>query len=315
MGASRDVAQEGLSRDGVAAPTYKAVMPARVFTIPASAPFLPTLIRALKDGRLIEGFPAAGDPLALAAATLFLPTQRAGQFARAAFLEVPGTQAAVLPRIVPLGEIDQDELIFAGAATGEGALEVPEELGGLERRMVLTRLVQQWIASPSLKTGTGKPLVVNTPASALALADALARLIDDMTTRQVPWERLDTLVPPEFDEYWQKTLDFLRIARTAWPAILDERGKIEPAARRDLLIEAERQRLAASDGPVIAAGSTGSMPATAKLLDTIAQAAARRRRSAGPRYRARHADLEADRRFGRRCRRARPSAVRDACAA
>ena len=90
MGASRDVAQEGLSRDGVAAPTYKAVMPARVFTIPASAPFLPTLIRALKDGRLIEGFPAAGDPLALAAATLFLPTQRAGQFARAAFLEVPG---------------------------------------------------------------------------------------------------------------------------------------------------------------------------------------------------------------------------------
>ena len=246
-------------------------MPARVFTIPATAPFLPTLIRALKDGRLIEGFPAADNPLALAGATLFLPTQRAGQLARAAFLDVPGTQAAVLPHIVPLGEIDQDELIFAGAVSGEGALDVAQELGGLERRMVLTRLVQQWIASPGLKTGTGKPLVANTPASALALADALARLIDDMTTRQVPWDRLDTLVPPEFDEYWQKTLDFLRIARTAWPAILDERDKIEPAARRDLLIEAERQRLAASDGPVIAAGSTGSMPATAKLLDTIAK--------------------------------------------
>jgi ATP-dependent helicase/nuclease subunit B len=246
-------------------------MPARVFTIPASAPFLPTLIRALADGRLIQDFPAAGDPLALARATLFLPTQRAGQLARAAFLDVPGTKAAVLPRIVPLGEIDEDELIFAGAATGEGALEVPDELGGLERRMVLTRLVQQWIASPSLRTGTGKPLVANTPASALALADALARLIDDMTTRQVPWDRLDTLVPPEFDEYWQKTLDFLRIARTAWPAILDERGRIEPAARRDLLIEAERLRLLGSDGPVIAAGSTGSMPATAKLLDTIAK--------------------------------------------
>lgn len=246
-------------------------MPARVFTIPASAPFLPTLIGALKEGRLIDGFPVAGDPLALARATLFLPTQRAGQLARAAFLEALGEDAAVvLPRIVPLGEIDEDELVFASAASAE-ALEVPQALGDLERRMVLARLVQQWIASPGLRTGTGKPLVANTPASALALADALARLIDDMTTRQVPWDRLDTLVPPEFDAYWQKTLDFLQIARTAWPAILEERGRIEPAARRDRLIEAERQRLLASDSPVIAAGSTGSMPATAKLLDTISK--------------------------------------------
>jgi hypothetical protein len=30
----------------------------RVFTIPASAPFVPTLIRALIDGTLVPGFPA-----------------------------------------------------------------------------------------------------------------------------------------------------------------------------------------------------------------------------------------------------------------
>ena len=77
-------------------------------------------------------------------------------------------------------------------------------------------------------------------------------------------------MPDHLDKYWQLTLDFLKIAREAWPAILEERGAIEPAARRDLLIEAERTRLAAHDGPVIAAGSTGSMPATAKLLATIA---------------------------------------------
>ncbi len=246
-------------------------MPApRVFTIPASAPFLTTLIGALRDGKLIDGFPGSTDPLAWSRATLFLPTQRAGSLARAAFLDVLGTDAAVLPRIVPLGEIDEDELAFAGMATNEAALELPEGLGGLERRLLLTRLVLGWIASPGLRTGTGKPLVANTPASALALADALARLIDDMTTRQVPWERLDGLVPQEFDEYWQKTLAFLQIARTAWPAILKERDRIEPAERRDRLIEAERERLLGSDGPVIAAGSTGSMPATAKLLATIA---------------------------------------------
>jgi ATP-dependent helicase/nuclease subunit B len=60
--------------------------------------------------------------------------------------------------------------------------------------------------------------------------------------------------------------------REAWPLILDERNRIEPAQRRDLLIAAEARRLAASDsGPVIAAGSTGSMPATAALIEAIAR--------------------------------------------
>ena len=79
--------------------------------------------------------------------------------------------------------------------------------------MLLARLVLKWIASPGMRTATGQPLVANTPASALALADALARLMDDMTTRQVSWDRLDGLVPRELDEYWQKSLRFLRIAR------------------------------------------------------------------------------------------------------
>jgi ATP-dependent helicase/nuclease subunit B len=243
----------------------------RVFTIPASAPFLPTLIGALKRGELIDGFPNSADPLAFASATLFLPTRRACVLAREAFLDALGDeQAAVLPRIVPLGDIDEDELAFAEAASGEAGLDVPPELGGLERRMLLARLVLQW--AERLKPQPGAtPLIVHSPAAALALADALARLIDDMTTRQVAWERLNGLVPDNLDRYWQLTLDFLKIAGENWPKLLDERGAIEPAARRDLLIEAERIRLAVNAAPVIAAGSTGSMPATARLLATIAK--------------------------------------------
>ena len=64
---------------------------------------------------------------------------------------------------------------------------------------------------------------------------------------------------------------FLKIVREDWPAIRAEHGTIEPAERRDLLIEAEAKRLAAATAPVIAAGSTGSMPATAELLATIAK--------------------------------------------
>jgi ATP-dependent helicase/nuclease subunit B len=115
------------------------------------------------------------------------------------------------------------------------------------------------------------PLVVGGPASTLALAGDLARLMDDMVTRGVDWSALDGLVPDQLDHYWQHSLQFLQIARKAWPDHLAEIGKIEPAQRRDLLIEAEAARLTSRhDGPVIAAGSTGSMPATAKFLQAVA---------------------------------------------
>src|SRR5208282_409007 len=169
-------------------------MPARVFTIPPSAPFLPTLIGALRGGQL--GFCVSDGPPALA---------------------------------------------------------------GLERRLLLTKLVTKWASAPEVHGASGIPLVAQTPAAACALADDLARLLDDMTTRGVPWDKLDGLVPDFLDPYWQLTLKFLRIAREAWPAVLRESGFIEPAQRRDALIKAEAARLARkTDGPVIAAGSTGS---------------------------------------------------------
>jgi ATP-dependent helicase/nuclease subunit B len=221
---------------------------------------------------LIEAFSGDGDPLALASATIYLPTRRACRLVREVFLELSDADAAILPRIVPLGDIDEDELVFADAAN-PAALDVNDELGGLERRLLLMQLVSKWAESQAVRRTGSVPLVANTPASALGLADALARLMDDMTTRQVPWDRLDTLVPEEHDAYWQLTLRFLNdIVRDAWPAILDERGRIEPAQRRDLLIAAEARRLSAhTSGPVIAAGSTGSMPATAALLEAIAK--------------------------------------------
>jgi ATP-dependent helicase/nuclease subunit B len=240
----------------------------RVFSVPLSAPFLRTVIAALVDGRLVAGFEVRNHPERLAQATLYLPTRRAGRMAREIFLDELKADAAVLPRIVALGDIDEDELAFAEESEqygGAAPLDIPPKLGELERRLTLARLVAAWAKGPVLA-----PLVVGGPASTLALAGDLARLMDDMVTRGVGWEALDGLVPDQLDQYWQHSLEFLRIARLAWPAHLAEIEKIEPAARRDLLIAAEARRLSAHhDGPVIAAGSTGSMPATAKFLHAV----------------------------------------------
>ncbi len=89
-----------------------------------------------------------------------------------------------------------------------------------------------------------------------------------METAGIPWERLTKLVPAEHARYYQITLDFLKIVAEQWPAQLAELGLVDPAVRRDTLIRASAERLA---GPVVAAGSTGSIPATAYLLNKIAR--------------------------------------------
>src|SRR3569833_2092285 len=244
----------------------------RVFNIPSSAPFLRTLLEALVDGRLIEGFRARGEPERLAQATLYLPTQRACRMAREIFLDVMDQDAVLLPRILALGQAEEDELDFSQDDTTEfSTLAVPDALDGLPSRLVLLRLVGAWAKQLGSRELAAAPLVVGGPASTLALADDLARLIDDMTTRGVDWNALDNLVPDDLDHYWKLTLDFLRIASVTWPAYLREVNLIEPTRRRDLLIEAEAARIAASPGPFIAAGSTGSMPSTAGFLRAVAQ--------------------------------------------
>jgi ATP-dependent helicase/nuclease subunit B len=208
-----------------------------IYNVPASAPFLRTVIAALVDGDLVAGFEARKAPEQLAHATIYLPTRRATRLARDVFLDVLQSEAAILPRLIALGDIDEDELIFTQAANApEAALDLPPTLDGLERRLALAQLIVAWAKQLKPDDPTASPLVISGPASALALADDLARLMDDMQTRKVPWDAIDTLVPEAHDQYWQYTLQFLKIAREWWPAHLQELGRIEPAARRDIML-------------------------------------------------------------------------------
>ena len=213
----------------------------RVFNVPPSAPFLHTVISALVDGRLVAGFDARAHPERLADATLYLPTRRAGRMAREVFLDVLQSDAVMFPRIVALGSVDEDELEFSddGQLGGPEASLLPPKLEDLARRLTLAQLVAAWAKRQPAS------LVVGSPASTLALAGDLARLMDDMVTRGVGWDALDGIVPDDLDIYWQHTLAFLKIAKENWPAHLVQIDRMEPAARRDLLIAMEASRLKA----------------------------------------------------------------------
>ncbi len=248
----------------------------RVWSIPAGVRFLPALADALLAGRL--GPLPDGDPLALAGVTVLLPNRRATRaFADVLAARIGGGEAAILPALRPIGDIDEDELIFDPlAAADDGALALPPAISSLARRLALARLTMKWaeqVRRHPLELRRDEPLLIPASAAdAVRLAGDLARLMDDMETAGVGWDRLAALVPDDHAEYYRLTLQFLEIVSQSWPQYLADNGRADPMARRNALIVEAAARLAknGSPGPIIAAGSTGSIPATATLLKAIA---------------------------------------------
>jgi ATP-dependent helicase/nuclease subunit B len=246
----------------------------RVFTIPPGCAFLPTLVDSLLSGAILPDYPA--DPSAIADLTIYLPTQRAARALAALLADRGGARAQLLPRIVPLGEADEAEFELTADAAFAGADVLAPPIAPLERRLILTSLVQHWSATidrARLKLAPDVPfLVPSSPADAVGLAGDLEALMDSFTTEGIDWSKLHAAVDADFSEYFKITTEFVRIAAENWPAIVAERQASDPIRRRTALIEAEAARLLRDRpaAPVIAAGSTGSVPATARLLAAIA---------------------------------------------
>ncbi len=246
-----------------------------LFTIPPTAPFLETLARSILDRKLITGWPDADQPLSLASGLILLPNRRACRAMRDAFLAVSKGKPLLLPRIAPIGDVDEDEWVFADPdPLGAIGLEsLKPRIGERERHLKLAQLVRQWaetLGRAQLSLGADEVLLVGTGLNdALALARQLMQLIDQIETEGVDWSKLDDMVELPLDPYWDISRQFLRLVSELWPAMLAETGCEEPARRRDLLLRAETERLKALPGPVIAAGSTGSILATRDLLKAV----------------------------------------------
>jgi ATP-dependent helicase/nuclease subunit B len=220
-----------------------------VFTIPPGT----SLVDALAEGLWRQ---AQGD-YSLADTRVFLPTRRACLHLREAFLHRMDKKAALLPRMQPLGDIDEEEFFFTDTDVDT---VIPPAITPLRRKLLLAQLIMAKDDSMRID-------------QAAQLADALAQFLDQAQIMRCDFTKLAALVEEQdLAEHWKQTVAFLEILTTAWPKILTAEGCTDPAERRNRLLETQAAAWCAQPPkfPIIAAGSTGTMPATRDFLDAIA---------------------------------------------
>jgi ATP-dependent helicase/nuclease subunit B len=221
-----------------------------VFTIPPEAAFLDALAAGLWRQ-------AAEDQAALARMTVVLPTRRAARGLAEAFLRLTGGRPLLLPRTIALAEAADEGVMLAGFE------QPPPAVAALRRQAALARLVLAKERSAGI-TGADH---------AFRLAGELATLLDEIAREEADPARLAEAADAAHAEHWQKTIAFLEIVTAQWPRWLADNGLADPAARLVALIEARRRHWQAAppETPVIAAGSTGGIPAVGRLLGTVAR--------------------------------------------
>lgn len=226
----------------------------RWYAIPAHRPFLEDLAAGVLAW--------LGDlpPETLSDATILLPNRRAARAFTGALSKLSQGRPILLPQVRPLGDLEEDEPPFTPGALG---LDLPPAIPALTRRFEMARMIVEQFDSGL------------TPMRALDLADALGGFLDSCQLEEIQNpERIATLVDGEMAEHWERSAEFLGLAVTAWPKRLAELGLVDPAWRRATLLRrlAELWDHTPPTQAVIAAGSTGTVPAAGDVLKAVARA-------------------------------------------
>ena len=224
----------------------------RIFTLAPEADHLAAIAAALAE---------AYDGEALTRLLILTPTRRAAKALGDAFADLSGSGVALLPRIKPLGDIDVDDPPFE---PGELAGLAPPAITSARRRFELARLIL------AKEKALDRPIGL---AGALALAEPLAQLLDDLANEDVTdLSALDEELLEHLPEDRREAFEFLSILNEAWPQRLKELGFMDSAARRAMVLHAlaDRWENQPPEDPVLVVGSTGSIPAVRRLMRIVA---------------------------------------------
>lgn len=201
-------------------------------------------------------------PEELAKVLFLLPNRRSCQSLSAAFVRQRGLNPTILPQILPIADVEEDEVFLTGQR--DFLQELNPEISKTERVLIFTRLIMQKPA----ELGLGHLSL----AQAYALAENLADLIDLAYNENLDFSRLQEIVPEEYAAHWQESLKLLTIITEFWPKILQERGVVDASFRRNQLLQAEINiwKTSQTKQKIVVAGTTAAFPLLKELVQTVA---------------------------------------------
>ena len=222
------------------------------------------LIEALAR-KVLAGFPLSPGDHDLSRWTILVPTRRAARTLEKRLFDLSGQTAMLLPKVRPIGDTDED--LLDDVFPDEG---LPEALPRMGQLFLMLSLVDEWAAAnPHLDLAAD---VLASRSQALGLAQSLADLVSQLETEEVTAPLARVFEGLDLAQHRQSILSLLALVQEQMPARLAAENRIGPSERRNRLLRLEAKRIAegGETGPIIAAGSTGSNPATRDLLKAIA---------------------------------------------
>ena len=226
-----------------------------IYTIPPWESFVDVLAKQLLQ--------EIKDPIELCNYIILLPNRRACREFMTSLVAYNHKKLLFEPMVFPFGDINL-ELINPELAL---SLSDREIITSSQRQALLMQLLsrhQKFTSSKKSFSGQAKQNAV--------LADKLASLIDTANWEGVPLINIQSIVPEDMAAHWEVVLDFLKIVYDFWPEILNEMNKIEASSHKPNIMNnlAQFWNERGSKFNIIAAGSTGSIPATAGLIKAVA---------------------------------------------
>ncbi len=232
-----------------------------IYTIAPENRFLRVLAKAV-----LSGFPIDRKDLPLSRWTILVPNRRSARALEGILLEQSGAKALLMPNIKPIGDIDED--LIADSLPAEG---VPDAISKTDHLHAILSLLTTWAdANPNAELADD---ITSSGAQAFALAQSLQQLVNQFETEDADVTLLKAAYDLDLAGHRQNILALLEVVTKELPLRLSHEGVVGPAARRNTMIrlEAHRIRERRHTGPIIAAGSTGTNPATRDLLKAIAE--------------------------------------------
>ena len=199
----------------------------------------------------------------LAQVLFLLPNRRACRDLADAFVRANGLVPTILPRMLPVAEVEEDEVLLSGKA--DFGAQIPPAVGASERLLCLTKQILQHHESLGISDITA--------AQAYELAQNLARFLDASYQHNLDLNKLDSLMEDaqNYAEHWQRSLNLLSLIQKTWPQYIQQQGKTDMVWHQQLLLAAEIDywRQTKTTQRIVVAGITAAFPILKKLVQTV----------------------------------------------